>query len=69
MKVPRRTTIYKVVTAESIENLEKEVNELLDSGWELAGGVSVSVVTDWRENDLAAAYSTYIYAQSMITTL
>jgi len=69
MEVPRRTKIYKVVTAETSEKLEKKVNNLLLNGWELAGGVSVSIVTDWRENDLTAGYSTGFYAQAMSTTL
>jgi hypothetical protein len=69
MEVTRRTKIYKVVTAETSEKLEKKVNNLLLNGWELAGGVSVSIVTDWRENDLTAGYSTGFYAQAMSTTL
>lgn len=61
MEVPKRTRIYKIVTADSAENLEKEVNKLLDAGWELAGGVTVSIVTDWRTREY--------YTQAMITTL
>jgi len=69
MEVPKRTRIYKIITADSAEKLEKEVNELLEAGWDLVGGVSVSVVTDWRDDHLDSAYSIDFYEQAMITTL
>lgn len=34
--------IYRVVNAESIEELEKDVCALLNDGWILQGGVSMS---------------------------
>jgi hypothetical protein len=69
MEVPRRTKIYKVVTAETSEKLEKKVNNLLLNGWELVGGISVSVVTHWHENDLTQTYVGEYYIQAMSTTL
>jgi hypothetical protein len=69
MELPKRTKIYKVVTAETPEILEKEVNNLLLTGWDLVGGVSVSEVTGWHENDLARTYTVESYAQAMMTTL
>jgi hypothetical protein len=36
-------TRYKVVSATQLEELEKQVNNLLANGWKLQGGVSVGV--------------------------
>ena len=69
MVVPKRTRIYKIVGADSAENLEKEVNKLLDAGWDLVGGVFVTVEIDWMRNDLVSAFSRHAYMQTMITTL
>lgn len=35
---------YKVVWAKSTEVLEKIVNELLEEGWELQGGVEAAYI-------------------------
>ena len=33
---------YKIVTAQSFEQLSEKVNNLLDKGWSVQGGVSFS---------------------------
>ena len=50
---------YKVIKSHSCEMLEKEVNESLDEGWALQGGVSCSV----SESEDCVYY---LYTQSMI---
>lgn len=32
---------YKVVSSSTKDGLEKNVNELIDKGWELSGGVAI----------------------------
>ena len=55
-------TDYKVVTAENkVERLVKEVNKLIDNGWQPVGGVAVSHAYDVSEEEL-----TTIFAQALI---
>lgn len=53
---------YRVVTAENkVERLVKDVNKLMDSGWEPLGGVSVSHTYDVEDERI-----TLIFAQALI---
>lgn len=53
---------YRVVTAENkVERLVKEVNKLIDQGWEPMGGVSVSHAYDVEDERV-----TTIFAQALI---
>lgn len=55
-------TDYKVVTAENkVERLVKEVNKLIDNGWEPVGGVSVSHCFDVDDERI-----TLVFAQALI---
>jgi hypothetical protein len=53
---------YRVVTAENkVERLVKDVNKLMDSGWEPLGGVSVSHAYDVEDERI-----TLVFAQALI---
>ena len=53
---------YRVVTADNkVERLIKEVNKLIDAGWEPLGGVSVSHAYDVEDERI-----TVLYAQAVI---
>jgi Domain of unknown function (DUF1737) len=53
---------YRVVTADNkVERLIKEVNKLIDVGWEPLGGVSVSHAYDVEDERI-----TVLYAQAVI---
>lgn len=55
-------TDYKVVTAENkVERLVKDVNKLIDNGWQPVGGVAVSHAYDVDEEEI-----TTIFAQALI---
>ena len=49
---------YKVIANSSLETFEQEVNNHIKQGWELLGGVSVSI----SESD---EYCYMLYAQAM----
>jgi hypothetical protein len=53
---------YRVVTAENkVERLVKDVNKLMDSGWQPLGGVSVSHTYDVEDERI-----TVMFAQALI---
>ena len=58
--------LYQVVGSESKKQLEAAVNELLDGGWQLQGGISVSHTITDVDGDLKLQL---IYAQAMVKEL
>jgi hypothetical protein len=54
---------YKVVTHKDISELEKEVSALLNSGWTLAGGVSVAYTHEHAGHEHVPGH--LVFAQSL----
>jgi hypothetical protein len=51
--------VYKVVKSDNWRSLETMVNDLLKMGWDLQGGVSISMNTDQGRND-------QLFAQALV---
>lgn len=52
-----KKTIYKILSADSMEKLEKEVNDYCENGWILQGGISVVFYPRFGLNYFQAIYS------------
>lgn len=48
---------YQVVSSANLETLESRINQLISEGWELQGGVSVSI---WK---YAVRYAQAVYKE------
>lgn len=62
---------YRVVIENHIDTMEKKVNELLEDGWQLQGGVSMTVATGGiRESFIKdngfVIESAALFAQAMV---
>ena len=65
----RSISYYKMVEAENAEDLQKMVNNCIESGFEPLGGVSVCVLYSTWENPRKGyeeSEITYTYAQAVV---
>jgi hypothetical protein len=53
---------YKVITNGHIDILERDVNELLAKGWQLAGGISAA----YKHEHSANLLSHLVYSQALV---
>jgi hypothetical protein len=56
---PQKVLEYKIVTANSAEELSSFVNQHLQEGWEVSGGVSTCIET-------SPYHSRIVFAQSLV---
>ena len=56
---------YKVVVASCVSALEEKVNQLLDEGWELQGGVSNSSHGYETTDSITGSCEDYTYCQAL----
>ena len=58
----RKMKNYSVISANEIKDLENEVNNLLNQGWKLTGGVSVAYKHEHAEHKHVPGHLVYTQA-------